>query len=173
MIETIRLFAAYNRKADAKMMGILAGLPDEALLKDTGTFFKSISGTLHHLAWAEIIWLNRIRGLITYACIENSGLADVPDAELNAMTGANCRALFPLKEKLDDLYVAIAAETKAEDLTRRFRYKNIMGKETEKTYWHMLMHVFNHGTHHRGSISAMLDMLKIDNDYSGILLHTN
>jgi uncharacterized damage-inducible protein DinB len=173
MIETIRVFADYHRKADAKMTGILAALPDEMLVKDTGAFFKSIAGTLHHLTWAETIWLARIRGLIRYECIENSGLADIPEAELNAMTGANCRALFPLREKLGDLFVAIAAETKPEDLARRLRYKNIMGKENEKTYWHMLLHVFNHGTHHRGSISAMLDMMKIENDYSGILLYTD
>jgi uncharacterized damage-inducible protein DinB len=173
MKETIQLFAEYHRKADAAMLKILGSLPDDALLKDLGTYFKSIAGTLHHVAWAEIVWLNRLGGMIRYECIERSGLAGTTDEELKGMTGANCRALFPLKEKLDDLYVAIAAETKAGDVAKRFRYKNIFGKELEKTFGHMLLHIFNHGTHHRGAISAMLDMLKIDNDYSGLTLYTD
>mgnify|MGYP002153774366 CR=1 FL=1 len=173
MKETIQLFADYNRKANAAMLKILAPLPDDALTRDLGTYFRSIAGTLHHAAWAEIIWLNRLSGMVRYECIEKSGLAAITDDELKGMTGANCRALFPLKEKLDDLYVAIAAETKVRDTGKRFRYTNIFGKEMEKTFGHMLLHVFNHGTHHRGAISAMLDILKIDNDYSGLTLYTD
>jgi uncharacterized damage-inducible protein DinB len=32
----------------------------------------------------------------------------------------------------------------------------------------LLLHVFNHGTHHRGMIAAYLDLLGIENDYSAM-----
>lgn len=172
MIETLKLIADYNKKADAAMMKILATLPEESLRKDLGTFFKSIADTVLHTAAAEIIWLKRIRGFLNYECIGRSALADMTDGELMALGAKDCRALFALKENIDDLYVSIVAETKAEDLGRRFRYTSVSGREMEKTYWHMLLQVLNHGTHHRGAISAMLDILKVDNDFSGIVLYT-
>lgn len=172
MIEALKLLADYNKKADARMISILTALPEESLRRDLGTFFKSIADTLLHVAASDITWAKRIRGFLTYTCIEQSALADITNDDLLASYGRDSRALFALKEKLDELFVAIVTETKPEDLGRRFRYTSISGKVMEKTYWHMLLQTLNHGTHHRGAISAMLDILKIDNDFSGIVLYT-
>jgi len=171
MPETLKLMAAYNQKADAALMKTLATLPEESLRKDLGTFFKSIADTVLHMASAEIIWLKRYRGFLHYRCLEESRLPDMTDGDLMKLWAGDLRAFFALKEKIDGLYVDLAGEVKAGDLEKRIRYISVSGREMEKTLWHTIMHVLNHGTHHRGAVSAMLDILKVDNDYSGILLY--
>lgn len=56
-------------------------------------------------------------------------------------------------------------------ILKKFKFKNIRGEEIEKIFWITIIHIFNHQTHHRGEISAMLDILNIKNDYSGIRLY--
>ncbi len=172
MIETLKLMADYNKKADAALIKILASLSEESLRRDLGTFFKSIADTLLHTAAAEIIWLKRFKGFLRFECIEESPLPGMTNEELMELCAKDLRSFFALKEKIDELYVAIVAEVKAEDLDRRIRYNSVSGRGMEKTFWHTILQVLNHGTHHRGAISAMLDILKVDNDYSGIVLYT-
>jgi len=173
MIEGLKLMADYNKKADAAMMKILVSLPEESLRRDLGTFFKSIADTVLHTAAAEIIWLKRFRGFLTYECLGTSHLPEMTNEELMELCAKDLRAFFTLKEKIDDLLVAFVDETKTEDLGKRIRYTSVPGRAMEKTLWHTIMQVLNHGTHHRGAISAMLDILKVDNDYSGIVLYTD
>jgi uncharacterized damage-inducible protein DinB len=173
MIGTIRLFADYNRKANAMMMGILSALPEEAFTRNLGTFFKSIHDTLLHVAVADIMLLKRAHGFIHYACVADSEIIARTNEEIMGTCARDRRAVLALKEQIDALIVAYANEIKAEDLPRRFRYKNMRGEELERTYGHLVLHLFNHETHHRGAISAMLDILKIDNDYSGLTLYTD
>ncbi len=173
MIKTLQLLAEYNKKADEAMMSILAALPAESIRKDLGTFFRSIADTLLHTASAEIIWLTRIRSFLPYESLEQSPLPKMTNEDLMGFSSGDCRDLFELKKKIDVLYIALIAETGEENLGKRFRYTSISGREMEKTYWHILLQVLNHGTHHRGAISAMLDIMKVDNDYSGIVLYTD
>lgn len=172
MIETLKLLADYNMKADAAMMKILSALPEESLRKDLGTFFKSIADTLLHAAAAEIIWLKRFKGFLRFECLGKSPLPGMTNEELMDICAKDLRSFFTLKGRIDELYIALVAEIRAEDLGRRIRYTSVSGREMEKTFWHTIMQVLNHGTHHRGAISAMLDILKVYNDYSGIVLYT-
>jgi uncharacterized damage-inducible protein DinB len=78
----------------------------------------------------------------------------------------NYKKLFEYRETLDEEIDNFVKELKDDDYKKVLRYKNYKGEDTEKELWKVLMQMFNHGTHHRGQISGLLDMLGIDNDFS-------
>ncbi len=171
MKELFELYALYNKKANASMIDILKKIPEDVLKKDMGIFFKSILETFVHMIMMNIMWLKRTNGLFQnkYSSIANSDIIKTPDSELRERIKKDYKIAFNIKNQLDDLFEKYVNELNDDDLTKRLRYKNMKGDELERTYWHTIVHIFNHETHHRGVISAILDQLKIDNDYSGVL----
>ena len=173
MREVLELFAFYNKKANEAMMEILNKLPEDVLRKDMNTFHKSLLDTFMHVVLANFVWLKRTNVWFgdKYVCIRNSDILNTPDATIKDEVNRDHRYAFSTKSRLDDLFVSFAAELDESDLSTRVRYKNLKGQELERTYWHTILHSFNHETHCRGMISAMLDQLGVDNDYSGIGLY--
>ena len=175
MKEVIGLFAFYNKRANEALMEILNKLPEEVLKKDMNTFYKSLLNTFMHALLANVVWLRRTNVWFQdkYICIRNSAILKMPDATIIDEVNKDHRYAFSTKSGLDDLFVSFAAELDESDFNARVRYKNIKGQELERTYWHTMLHSFNHETHCRGMISAMLDQLGVDNDYSGIGLYVS
>jgi uncharacterized damage-inducible protein DinB len=56
-----------------------------------------------------------------------------------------------------------------ENLSKRLRYKDFKGIEQDLELGGLILHMFNHQTHHRGMISLYLDMLGKENDFSSLL----
>lgn len=136
-----------------------------------GAYFKSILGAVEHLVLANIMWLGRINGLFNqkYKSIASSEIMNLSDEEVGSRLHAGHAQVFEMKKELDELFEEYVHELDEAELDKRLRYRNMKGEEIEGTYWNMILHIFNHETHHRGAVSAMLDQLKISNDYSGIL----
>ena len=59
-------------------------------------------------------------------------------------------------------------ELREEDFEKVINYKNKAGADMSNKLGNILLNLFIHQTHHRGAISAMLDIQGIDNDYSGL-----
>jgi uncharacterized damage-inducible protein DinB len=171
MKELFELYATYNKKANDSMINILKQMPEENIKKDMGTYFKSIFGTLEHNIQSNIMWFRRTNRLFQqkYICISSHEIIKLPDSDIKKRIDAEYKYIFGIKRQLDDLFEQYVKELNEEDFDKRLRYKNMKGEELERTYWNTIVHIFNHETHHRGVISAMLDQLKINNDYSGIL----
>jgi uncharacterized damage-inducible protein DinB len=55
------------------------------------------------------------------------------------------------------------------DAESPLRYTDSSGKEFTKNFGDLLLHMFNHETHHRGMISACLETLGKENDYNSLL----
>jgi len=55
------------------------------------------------------------------------------------------------------------------ELEKTISFANMKGETVTKNVGGSILHLFNHQTHHRGMISLYLDMLGIDNDFSGLL----
>jgi uncharacterized damage-inducible protein DinB len=73
--------------------------------------------------------------------------------------------------KLDGIIVELTNEIETEDLYKTITRITRSGEKLEKIFWKVLIHMFNHQTHHRGQISQILDTLKIENDYSNMIRH--
>ena len=55
------------------------------------------------------------------------------------------------------------------ELEKTISFANMKGETVSKNVGGSILHLFNHQTHHRGMISLYLDMMGIDNDFSGLL----
>ncbi|PWB81911.1 MAG: damage-inducible protein DinB [Methylocystaceae bacterium] len=139
--------ARYNRWQNGSLYAAADALSDEARRADRGAFFKSIHGTLNHLLWADAMWMSRI--------------ADAPKPTVALRASHAFRADWTgLKEEraaMDERLVGWADgldETALEgDLSWFSGAKQadiVMARKL------IVVHVFNHQTHHRGQVHAML-----------------
>ena len=73
-----------------------------------------------------------------------------------------------MRSGLDSIIVSFADEITGDDLGTSLHYRNWKGEEQNRNVGGLIMHVFNHQTHHRGMVSLYLDLLGIENDFSNL-----
>ena len=144
MVETryVVTMAAYNRWQNENLYGAAGTLSDADRKADRGAFFGSIHATLNHLLWADEVWMGR--------------LADRPHPAI-PMARSHARyedwdALRAARVDLDADIVAWASTLEPAWLARSPARK----AGVPRTHGFLVMHVFNHQTHHRGQVHAML-----------------
>ncbi|MFV9654568.1 DinB family protein [Pseudomonas sp. NY15366] len=161
-IDHIRLMARYNSWMNERLYTAASTLPDEALSAERGAFFGSILGTLNHLVVADRIWLERytehpanFQALQVLAGLEKPTRLDQPMA-------ADIRALTLLRRRLDECIEALATEMSEHQLDEPLNYRNMKGVPAQKHFFALLMHLFNHQTHHRGQATTLLSQAGVD-----------
>jgi len=159
--DDLLLLAAYNGSMNAKLYGAAATLSDEALMADRQAFFGSLFGTLTHLVNADIIWLKRF----TAHRAQYAALAAMDDiAKPPSLAHPLCATLPELaawRLRLDAVIAAWAAEVRDGDLDAPLDYVNARGAQ-RKHFGSVVLHFFNHQTHHRGQASTLLSQAGVD-----------
>lgn len=164
--------ALYNKNANIKMLEIISAITPEILNEDAGVYYKSIYGTVEHLLLSEIIWLRRYATFFTYPFLSSDPLLSKENGAIKESMKDDISKCAELLKQTDLIFIKFINEVREDDLYKRVKYKNLMGEELERDYWNTIFHVLNHGTHHRGEISAMLDKKNISNDFSGFTKYT-
>jgi uncharacterized damage-inducible protein DinB len=142
----VELLFEYNRWANAHVLTAVSKLTAEQFTKDLSNSFPSIRDTLVHMVWAEWIWLMRWRGQspkIVFAA------GDFPD-------------VARLKEKWSEIeagQIELINTLTEESLKTVIAYFNTKGEEWKYPLGHMMQHVVNHASYHRGQIITMLRQL--------------
>lgn len=167
MKEILSAFARYNRSANAALAAVLAEQPESLLREDQGSFFKSIYATMEHLVGAEVSWLRRYPAYVPGSLLEGKPLVVAELEATKARMAGGIKELLAISAEADELLVAFVDSLTEAQLTKRVSYKTFKGEELERTFWNLLFHICNHGTHHRGEVSALLDRKGVKNDYSG------
>ena len=140
--------ARYNAWATQRLLGTVVALSDDEYRKDCGLFFKSIHGTLNHLLVGEhMLWYPRFAKDISPKLMLDMEAEPVRERLAQALLGgaANWR---PLIESWP-----------AERFDGKLNYVTTRGQAVSLPFAATLAHVFNHGTHHRGQITASLTAL--------------
>jgi len=152
----IALLATYNAWMNERLYAIAARLPPDQLNRDRGAFFGSIFGTLNHIAVADTIWLRRFSTLsMQSAVLARVAELPVPTA-LDAPLFTELSGLAGYRKKLDDLICLWAEALAEEDLLRPLRYASMQGSPANKRLGDVILHFFNHQTHHRGQVTTLL-----------------
>jgi uncharacterized damage-inducible protein DinB len=149
--EWLGALARYNRWMNDKLYGLAATLSDEARKRDGGAFFKSIHGTFNHLLLADRVWLARFAGVTVASELIGPGGIRSLDQELYSDFDELRRERALTDDELSAWVAGLTAERLAAPLVYVRR-----GQTLESPLWGAVAHVFNHQTHHRGQIHAML-----------------
>ena len=142
----VRLMARYNRWQNANLYDAAQTLDDAARRLDRGAFFRSIHGTLSHLAWADAGWLHRFDGMPKPA----GAIAQSPDHH------PDWEALKATREALDAAILDWAGRVTRAWLDEEIRWRSSAGRDMAAPRAPTIVHFFNHQTHHRGQVHAML-----------------
>jgi uncharacterized damage-inducible protein DinB len=173
MREYFRLLAGYNARVNRTMFDILSALPDESRRKEIGSYFHSIYGVLSHVYDSDLVWLKRFRAAYPdYRSLESPELS----REVISLTTEmfpDFQELRARREAMDELFVAFCGEIQTDGLDRTLAYTNTRGEQKGYLVWQVLIHIFNHQTHHRGQIAGFLDQMGVKNDYSNIVTYVD
>lgn len=145
--QACQTWAAYNRAANARLYAACAELSEAARKRDLGAFFTSIHGTLNHIMVGDRIWLARFRG------------ETVPSSGLDAILYDDFAALRAARAELDETIAAFMAGVDTAFMGATIAYENNEGRRFVDPVDLLVAHFFNHQTHHRGQIHAMLTRL--------------
>jgi uncharacterized damage-inducible protein DinB len=140
--------ARYNVWATKRLLKACEPLTDEAYRRDVGLFFKSIHGTLNHLLVGEhLLWYARFA----------KGVSPKPTLDMEAE---------PDRERLAQAlrggaanWLPLIESWSLQRFEGKLAYTTMRGQDVALPFAATLAHVFNHGTHHRGQITAALTML--------------
>lgn len=169
MKDALQLFAEYNRKVNEEMLLILKTVAPEKLLETGNYYYSSVMGLLNHILLGDIIWLRRFADNFAPVAHFNERLKEYRFTALNIILFDTVEALLPHRVKLDGYFSELAQALGEEDFARTLDYKNFHGVPQQKRAGVMLLHVFNHQTHHRGEVTLLLDEMGVDNDYSNLV----
>jgi uncharacterized damage-inducible protein DinB len=145
----IAMMAAYNRWANRRLYGAAAAVSERDYRADRGAFFGSLHGTLNHLLVGDLIWMQRF-----------TGGGEAP-GQLDAILHDDFAALRWARETLDQRIIDYAEALTDEALAGTIRYRSTRSPaELEQELAPLLLHFFNHQTHHRGQAHALLTAIK-------------
>jgi uncharacterized damage-inducible protein DinB len=139
------MLADYNRWANARLYDAAAQLSDSDYRADRGAFFRSVHGTLNHLLLTDRVWMGRFSGETVRAPALDSILHD----DLPTLAAERVRE--------DATIQAFVRALDAQRLGSVLRYARASATTVySQPLWTALDHFFNHQTHHRGQIHAIL-----------------
>ena len=140
--DALRHHLDYTAWASNRLLDAAAGLSEEELVRDFKTSDKCVLDTLVHVFAADRIWLSRIQG------VTRATFIDEEDRSLPALSVA-----WPaLHQRWKDW----AAPLTDQGAMAKIAYRDIKGNPYEQPLWQILLHVVNHGSHHRGQAAGFL-----------------
>jgi uncharacterized damage-inducible protein DinB len=156
------LMAEYNQWMNAKLYQAAMTLPDHELVADRKAFFGSILGTLNHVVLADTIWLKRFAThSANYPALEPVRHLPTPP-NLDQLLFPDLKSLSKQRHLLDVTIVEWSKSISESDLDSSLGYSTMKGVAAEKNFFSLIVHVFNHQTHHRGQATTLLTQAGVD-----------
>jgi len=140
----LRIQARANRLANHRLHAAMAPLSREQFHARRTGFFPSLAATLNHILWVDLYYIGCLHG---ERGVRAALLAWPPFDELAPLAAAQAASderLIALCDRLDATGLDVIVEMERADHVQRDRAG------------HVLAHLFNHQTHHRGQAHAML-----------------
>jgi len=139
------LMARYNHWMNERLYALLAEFADVERKHDRGAFFGSMHGTANHLLWGDRMWLGRFTDEPCTA--PDFGVDMYPDfVDLSRERADTDRRMLEWAGN-------VAAEWLAGTLAYTSR---VDGKTRAMPRAVAAMHMFKHGTHHRGQLTTLI-----------------
>ena len=141
--EVLRTHIDYTAWASARLVEAAAQLTPDELTRDFATADKTPLGTLVHCFAADRIWMARVAGDAPAKFID-------PERDMHFSVLQNDWP--PLMQRWKTWASALTAEAAEASIA----WTDLKGNSFEMPAWQIVLHVVNHGTHHRGQVSGFL-----------------
>ena len=139
------MLARYNEWANRRIYAAAAALSEADYRAEGGAFFGSVHGTLNHLLVGDRIWMRRFTG-------------EGPiQTKLDEILYDDLASLRSEREAQDRRIIAYIDGLSEKQLGATFTYRTIVKPvDITQPLAPALSHFFNHQTHHRGQVHALL-----------------
>lgn len=149
--EYCSMLARYNRWMNERLYALCAELDDAERRRDLGAFFRSVHGTLNHLLWADLMWLSRFTG------------RPRPTTRIDEPVHEDFEALCRERVAVDREISEWAGTIDEAWLAAPFTWVSGADRsERTQPAWLLVVHFFQHQTHHRGQLTTLLMQLGRD-----------
>jgi uncharacterized damage-inducible protein DinB len=139
--------AAYNAEMNRRLYEAAANLDEVERRADRGAFWGSIQGTLSHLVWADRMWMSRFDG----------GARPPVALPQSAALFNEFAPMRVAREAEDERITAWAGQVTQDWLDGELSWFSGATQSHQVASRALLViHVFNHQTHHRGQVHALL-----------------
>ncbi len=143
----VRLMARYNAWQNTNLYSAADELDAAARRLDRGAFFGSILTTFSHILWGDTIWMSRF---------DNWAPPEV-DITQSPVYLTDWTALKAARSDADRRILDWAGRVTPDDLEGDLSwYSGAIGRDISRPRALLVMQLFNHQTHHRGQVHAML-----------------
>ena len=144
--ETLIALLEFHYRARDGTLDAVARITPDAFRRDLGSSFGSIRDTLAHVVSAEWVWCSRWEGHFPTEHLPAAGFETVDDIRFRWLEE---------ESRVRRFVEALGPE----DIHRVMDYRFFGGEPMRAVFWHMLQHVVNHATYHRGQVTTMLRQL--------------
>lgn len=144
-MNNLALMARFNQWVNGRIYHSVAELSDEEYRRDRKAFFGSIHRTLNHLLVVDRLWTGRIRGI-------DPGIASLTEILFDEF-----EPLRAARRREDEDLIELVDGIDEDRFTAPVAYMRMIGDGEQRTRLdHILITLYNHQTHHRGQVHAML-----------------
>ena len=149
MKELLKQLAAYNTWATNRIAEAILALPEEKQTAHLPSSYESLQRTLLHMWDAESIWWQRMKLHERFVR---------PSDNFKGTTRDVVNGLLS-QSRLWESWINPASDF---SLDHVFEYRDNKRDQVKMPVFQMLLHVFNHGTYHRGQLVNMLRQLGVE-----------
>ncbi|MCD0503002.1 DinB family protein [Bordetella petrii] len=168
----IRLLADYNAWMNQRIYQA-ASQPAAHAAAPRGAFFGSLLGTLNHIAVGDVLWLKRFATHPAgYSALDPVLALPMPTG-LDHPLHPDLAGLAGLRHELDQAIIGWASQVSDPDLDHVLAYTNTRGVAARYPFGGLVLHFFNHQTHHRGQATTLLSQAGVDFGATDLLLRVN
>lgn len=142
-----QMMARYNRWQNDSLITAADMLNDKARKQKRGAFFGSIEQTFSHLLWGDSIWLSRFTG----SAPPTGGIPESTRLITDWAAFRSQRAALDMR--IQDWARDLSPNGLQGDSSW---HSGALDRDVTRNMSELVVHFFNHQTHHRGQIHAML-----------------
>jgi uncharacterized damage-inducible protein DinB len=144
-VDTLRLQLGYSAWATQRLLEVAAALPPEELTRDFQTADRCVLDTLVHIYAGDRMWLS------LWQAKPRATFVDPEDRDLTVL-----QTEWPA---LHQRWKLRMRDCRDADVAEPISFADMRGNPFTKPVWQIVLHVVNHGTHHRGQVSGFLRAL--------------
>ena len=149
------MMARYNWWQNERMLDAVSQLSVAERQKDRGAFFGSIENTLSHLLWGDMVWMSRFEGTA-------EPLASLPES---VSIIKNWDGFLEDRKGMDQRILDWAHAVDNAWFDGDISWLSaVAGRVVQKPRKLLVIQLFNHQTHHRGQVHAMLTAAGVKTD---------